>query len=148
MQVCPTNCLNRCGRGISYEWQPGRSLDGGGLRIAGLCDDPDLFRVGLGGEACRHDLETGENGIPDSQIRNGKRGTSVQTENFGAFIWKQVDTADCVEEIVRRLVAAYKVTEKEAREDVYGFLGELYRRDIVLEIPELDSMEKRDIGNQ
>ncbi len=72
----------------------------------------------------------------------------IHLTDTAAFIWKQVDTADCVEEIVRRLVAAYKVTEKEAREDVYGFLGELYRRDIVLEIPELDSMEKRDIGNQ
>ena len=64
----------------------------------------------------------------------------IHLTDTAAFIWKQVDTADCVEEIVRRLVAA--------REDVYGFLGELYRRDIVLEIPELDSMEKRDIGNQ
>lgn len=53
-----------------------------------------------------------------------------------AFIWKEVDNSNCVEEIIQKLMGKYDVTEEIARKDVYGFLTELYKRSMVLEIPE------------
>lgn len=53
-----------------------------------------------------------------------------------AFIWKEVDNSNCVEEIIQKLMGKYDVTEEIARKDVYGFLTELYKRCMVLEIPE------------
>ncbi len=53
-----------------------------------------------------------------------------------AFIWKEVDNSNCLEEIIQKLMGKYEVTEEIARKDVYGFLTELYKRSMVLEIPE------------
>lgn len=53
------------------------------------------------------------------------------------FIWKQVDTAKDLQEIITRLTTEYNVSEELAKRDVYGFLTELYKRGMVLEIPEL-----------
>lgn len=54
-----------------------------------------------------------------------------------AFIWKEVDNSNSLEEIIQKLMEKYEVTEEIAKRDVYGFLTELYRRNMVLEIPEL-----------
>lgn len=54
-----------------------------------------------------------------------------------AFIWKEVDNSNCLEEIIQKLIGEYEVTEEIARRDVYGFLTELYKRSMVLEISEL-----------
>lgn len=53
-----------------------------------------------------------------------------------SFIWKEVDNSNCLEEIIQKLMGKYEVTEEIARRDVYGFLTELYKRSMVLEIPE------------
>lgn len=54
-----------------------------------------------------------------------------------AFIWKEVDNSNSLEEIIQKLMGKYEVTEEIARRDVYGFLTELHKRNMVLEIPVL-----------
>ena len=68
-----------------------------------------------------------------SQTMNGM----IRLTETGAFIWKQVDTAADLEEIVARVRDEFDVDEEIARRDIYGFLRELYIRDIVQDIPEL-----------
>ena len=59
-----------------------------------------------------------------------------------AFICKEVDNSNSLEEIIQKLMEKYEVTEEIAKRDVYGFLTELYKRNMVLEIPELkDNVE-------
>lgn len=59
-----------------------------------------------------------------------------------AFIWKEVDNSNSLEEIIQKLMEKYEVTEEIAKRDIYGFLTELYKRNMVLEIPELkDNVE-------
>lgn len=69
-----------------------------------------------------------------SQKLNGM----IQLTESAAFIWKQVDTAADLEEIVVRVQEEYEIDEETARRDIYGFLRELYIRDIVRDIPELE----------
>lgn len=56
-----------------------------------------------------------------------------------AFIWKEVDNSNCLEEIIQKLIGKYEVTEEIARRDIYGFLSEFYKRQMVLEIPEFEN---------
>lgn len=56
-----------------------------------------------------------------------------------AFIWKEVDNSNCLEEIIQKLMGKYEVTEEIARRDIYGFLSEFYKRQMVLEIPEFEN---------
>lgn len=59
-----------------------------------------------------------------------------------AFIWKEVNNSNSLEEIIQKLMEKYEVTEEISKRDVYGFLTELYKRNMVLEIPELkDNVE-------
>ena len=69
-----------------------------------------------------------------SQKLNGM----IELTDSAAFIWKQVDTAKDLEEIVARVREEYEVEEETARRDIYGFLRELYIRGIVQDIPELE----------
>lgn len=69
-----------------------------------------------------------------SQQLNGM----IRLTDTAAFIWKQVDTAADLEEIVARVRDEFDVDEEIARRDIYGFLRELYIRDIVQDIPELE----------
>ena len=69
-----------------------------------------------------------------SQKLNGM----IRLTESAAFIWKQVDTAADLEEIVARVQDEYEVDEDTGRRDIYGFLRELYVRGIVQDIPELE----------
>lgn len=69
-----------------------------------------------------------------SQKLNGM----IQLTESAAYIWKQVDTAVDLEEIVARVQDEYEVDEDTARRDIYGFLRELYVRGVVQDIPELE----------
>lgn len=69
-----------------------------------------------------------------SQKLNGM----IRLTESAAFIWKQVDTAADLEEIITRVQDEYEVDEDTARCDIYGFLRELYVRGIVQDIPELE----------
>ena len=73
--------------------------------------------------------------IPTGMASQKLNGMIRLTET-AAFIWKQVDTATDLEDIVEKILQEFEVDEETARRDVYGFLRELYVRDIVREIPE------------
>lgn len=73
--------------------------------------------------------------IPTGMASQKLNGMIRLTET-AAFIWKQVDTASDLEEIVEKILQEFDVDEETARRDVYGFLRELYVRDIVREISE------------
>ena len=73
-----------------------------------------------------------------SQKLNGM----IELTDSAAFIWKQVDTASDLEEIVQKILREFEVDEETARRDVYGFLRELYVRGIVEDIPEFAGDQK------
>lgn len=75
--------------------------------------------------------------VPTGSASQKLNGMIRLTES-AAFIWKQVDTAADLEEIVARVQDEYEVDEDTARRDIYGFLRELYVRGIVQDIPELE----------
>lgn len=75
--------------------------------------------------------------VPTGSASQKLNGMIRLTES-AAFIWKQVDTAADLEEIVARVQDEYEVNEDIARRDIYGFLRELYVRGIVQDIPELE----------
>ena len=75
--------------------------------------------------------------VPTGSASQRLNGMIRLTES-AAFIWKQVDTAADLEEIVARVQDVYEVDEDTARRDIYGFLRELYVRGIVQDIPELE----------
>ena len=75
--------------------------------------------------------------VPTGSASQKLNGMIRLTES-AAFIWKQVDTAADLEEIVARVRDEYEVYEDTARRDIYGFLRELYVRGIVQDIPELE----------
>ncbi len=62
----------------------------------------------------------------------------IRLTETAAWIWTHVDTAKNMDELIIGLMDAYAVNQETAAEDVYGFLWELYRRDMVLEVPELE----------
>ena len=73
--------------------------------------------------------------IPTGMASQKLNGMIRLTET-AALIWKQVDTATDLEDLVEKILQEFEVDEETARRDVYGFLRELYVRDIVREIPE------------
>lgn len=75
--------------------------------------------------------------VPTGSASQKLNGMIRLTES-AAYIWKQVDTAADLEEIVARVQDEYGVDEDTARRDIYGFLRELYVRGIVQDIPELE----------
>lgn len=75
--------------------------------------------------------------IPTGSASQNLNGMIRLTET-GAFIWKQVDTAADLKEIIARIISEFEVDEKTARRDVRGFLYELYIRGLVTDIPEFE----------
>lgn len=73
--------------------------------------------------------------IPTGSASQKLNGMIRLTET-AAFIWKQVDTARDLSEIIRRIQEEFEVDEETAGRDVRGFLYELYIRDMVRDIPE------------
>ena len=80
----------------------------------------------------------GETGLVPMGSASQKLNGMIRLTESAAFIWKQVDTAADLEEIVARVQDEYEVDEDTARRDIYGFLRELYVRGIVQDIPELE----------
>lgn len=74
--------------------------------------------------------------IPTGSASQKLNGMIRLTET-AAFIWKRVDDSADLEEIITRVRETFDVDEETAKRDVYGFLYELYIRDMVLDIPEL-----------
>ena len=68
-----------------------------------------------------------------SQKLNGM----IRLTETAAYIWKQVDTAADLSEIVERIRREFDVDEETAKKDVHGFLKAFYLLDMVRDIPEL-----------
>lgn len=68
----------------------------------------------------------------------------IHLTDTAVFIWKQVDTAADLQEIIHCLINEYNVEEEVAHRDVYGFLTELYKRGMVLDIPEFKDIPKEE----
>ena len=79
--------------------------------------------------------------IPTGMASQKLNGMIRLTET-AAYIWKQVDTASDLEEIVEKILQEFEVDEEIARRDVYGFLRELYIRGVVEGIPEFAGDQK------
>lgn len=69
-----------------------------------------------------------------SQRLNGM----IRLTESAAFIWEQVDQAENLTQIIEQVKNEFEVDDETARRDVEGFLRELYIRDMVQDIPELD----------
>lgn len=80
----------------------------------------------------------GESVLVPTGSASQKLNGMIRLTESAAFIWKQVDTAADLEEIIARVQDEYEVDEETARRDIYGFLRELYIRGIVQDIPELE----------
>ena len=57
------------------------------------------------------------------------------------YIWECVDKCDNLDEVIKSLMNEFEVDEEIAKNDVYGFLNELYIRNMVLDIPEFENKE-------
>lgn len=78
----------------------------------------------------------GETVLIPSGSASQKLNGMIRLTETAAFIWKQVDTARDLSEIIRRIQEEFEVDEETAGRDVRGFLYELYIRDMVRDIPE------------
>lgn len=79
--------------------------------------------------------------IPTGEASQRLNGMIRLTET-AAFIWKQVDASENLEEIIYHVTEAFEIDRETAKKDVYGFLHELFIRNMVLDIPELPLKEK------
>ena len=68
----------------------------------------------------------------------------IRLTETAAFIWKQIDNSTNLEDIVKKVIQEYDVSEESAGRDVRGFMYELYIRDMVLDIPELEQEVSRE----
>lgn len=80
----------------------------------------------------------GESVLIPTGAATQKLNGMIQLTDSAAFIWKQVDTAANLEEILSRVKEEFEVDEDIAKRDVYGFMHELYVRGIVMDIPEFE----------
>lgn len=79
----------------------------------------------------------GESVLIPTGTASQKLNGLIRLTETAVFIWKQVDTASDLQEIAECMQKEFDVDEATAKRDVYGFLYELYIRDMVLDIPEL-----------
>ena len=80
----------------------------------------------------------GESVLIPTGAATQKLNGMIQLTDSAAFIWKQVDTAANLEEILSRVKEEFEVDEDIAKRDVYGFMHELYVRGIVMDVPEFE----------
>ncbi|SDB12252.1 PqqD family protein [Eubacterium oxidoreducens] len=75
--------------------------------------------------------------VPTGEMASVISGMITMTQT-AAFIWDQYDQCDNLEQIVTRLMEEFDVDEQTAREDVYGYSKELYKKQMIMEVPELE----------
>ena len=64
-----------------------------------------------------------------SQIFNGM----ITVNDVAAFIWENIDDSKDKNEIVNKVLKEFDVDEKNAREDVYGFISDLLKIGMAIE---------------
>ena len=62
----------------------------------------------------------------------------IQLNKVATFIWKNIDTASSLEEIVSLVCQEFEVELERARTDVLALCKELYERDLISEVPEFE----------
>lgn len=65
----------------------------------------------------------------------------IHLDETAAFIWNQIDTAKNLDEIVENILQNYDVNPETARQDVYGFCLELYKREMILDVQEFKDIK-------
>ncbi|MCR5665233.1 MAG: PqqD family protein [Eubacterium sp.] len=75
--------------------------------------------------------------VPTGEMAAQVSGMITMTET-AAFIWDQYDQCENLDEIVKKLMEEFDVDEETAREDVYGYSKELFKHQMILEVPELE----------
>jgi hypothetical protein len=65
----------------------------------------------------------------------------IHLDDTAAFIWKQINTAKNLDEIVEKIQEEYEVDAETAHQDVYGFALELYKLEMILDVPEFKDIE-------
>lgn len=83
--------------------------------------------------------------IPTGEASQRLNGM-IHLTDTAAFIWEQVDISQNLQEIIQHVTDEFEVNMEEAERDVYGFLYELYVREMVMDIPELkeSDLEKQE----
>ena len=65
----------------------------------------------------------------------------IHLDDTAAFIWNHINTAKNLDEIVEKIQEEYEVDAETAHQDVYGFCQELYKREMILDVPEFKDVE-------
>ncbi len=65
----------------------------------------------------------------------------IHLDNTAAFIWQHINTAKNLDEIVEKIQEEYEVDAETAHQDVYGFALELYKLEMILDVPEFKDVE-------
>ncbi|MBQ9499566.1 MAG: PqqD family protein [Bacteroidaceae bacterium] len=74
--------------------------------------------------------------IPVGEATKELNGMARLNE-VGTFIWKKIDEAENLDEIVKMVCEEYEVEEDRAKEDVYDICRDLLKRGMIMDIPEL-----------
>lgn len=72
-------------------------------------------------------------------VASQKLNGMIHLTETAAFIWQQVDVAENLDQIIQKMMEEFDVNEEIVRQDVYGFLRELYNREMVYDIAELEA---------
>lgn len=89
---------------------------------------PDLILREIAGEAVIVPIGSA------SEYFNG----IIQCTDTAAFIWKQIDTCDTLDEIIIKCMEEYDVDRETAEKDVYGFMEAIYKEGMVTEVAEFE----------
>ncbi len=65
----------------------------------------------------------------------------IHLGDTAAFIWNQINTAKNLDDIVEKIQEEYEVDAETAHKDVYEFAETLYKREMILDVPELKNVE-------
>lgn len=79
--------------------------------------------------------------VPTGQAAQQLNGM-IRLTSTASFIFSEVDKCNSLNEIIIKLINEYDVDEKTAKNDVYGFLYQLYIRGIVLDIKEFEDIHE------
>ncbi len=80
--------------------------------------------------------------IPTGEASQRLNGMIHLTET-AAFMWEQVDQAENLDGIMQAVMDEFEVDEETASRDVTGFLLELYVREMIYDVPELEALAEQ-----
>jgi len=78
--------------------------------------------------------------VPVGEASQRLNGMIHLTET-ASFIWNHIDTCKNLEEIVEKLQEEYDVDAQTAHQDVFGFAFELFKHQMILDVPEFKDIK-------